>query len=282
MNTDQINCPSCQASLPPHATNCIFCGFDLSIEEDDSMSWKESMCLSREASLALCLGLTAAMILVFADLSFTRFILRHFNILVHEFGHALFGWTSGFVSIPAFDFSHGGGVTMHMGHEPSKGILLMVILFFTWALYMCRYYKLIMYCVLGGFAFLILCFLNNWNQILILYGGHGTVVLMGGLFIFRGLSNVAVHHFAERVLYFFLGAFVILDEYQFTAMLKNDSSFRSRYLEGKAGLMNDFHRLAEHLDISLNSAVNMHAGFCLCVPLLAYTCYVVAMKKYAQ
>ncbi len=70
----------------------------------------------------LAIGPTVAL------LSFLFFWLRWtfsvFETLVHEMGHAIFGWIFGYPSLPAFDLVWGGGVTVHV--DQSTALLLLV------------------------------------------------------------------------------------------------------------------------------------------------------------
>ena len=43
--------------------------------------------------------------------SFLEMLVGYFVVLVHEMGHAIAGWLFGYPSLPAFDFTYGGGVT---------------------------------------------------------------------------------------------------------------------------------------------------------------------------
>ncbi|MCP5050706.1 MAG: hypothetical protein GY940_26320, partial [bacterium] len=67
--------------------------------------------LTRDAWKAMGIGaVITAVILYFPFLSF---VFRYMITLVHEIGHAVFGWFFGYPSVPAFDFAYGGGITMH-------------------------------------------------------------------------------------------------------------------------------------------------------------------------
>ena len=77
----------------------------------------------------------------------------------------------------------------------------------------------------------------------IVYGGHATEVIFGCTFIYRGLTNVSVHHAIERVLYFFLGTFLLLDQYFFSKAIMTDPVRRAEYIEGKPSTLNDMVKL---------------------------------------
>ena len=53
-----------------------------------------------------------------------RWTLETFKTLVHEMGHAIFGWLFGYPSFPAFDVIWGGGVTVHTERSTVLCILI--------------------------------------------------------------------------------------------------------------------------------------------------------------
>ena len=59
--------------------------------------------LDKEALILLAAGCILALLAVF--IPFTRQIGSYLVILIHEAGHAIFGWFYGFVSIPASIFN---------------------------------------------------------------------------------------------------------------------------------------------------------------------------------
>ena len=122
----------------------------------------------------------------------------------------------------------------------------------------------------------------GWHQNIILYGGHGTEAIFGSVFLFRGLANVSVHHVIERVLYFFLGTFMLLDEYLFAQDLLHDEEKRSWYLEGKPNAMNDFDRLSDIFFTNLDKPVMFHAAFCIACAITAYLVYVISTRLYTR
>lgn len=291
-------CHSCNGrfSSPPGysglSCSCPFCGAVNSRQESghseegveqstEENTWKESFLIDKEAAVALALGLTAALLITLGDFKFARFIIHHFVTLVHEFGHALFSWLQGYFAIPAFDFTHGGGVTM-TEEKASTGIRIGVFVCFAILAWKFHKYKLILIPTIIIAALLLLSIITGKTELVLVYMGHGTVVIMGGVFLFRGLSNVSVHHFAERVLYFFLGFFSILEEYMFTRRVMANPGYRELYLEGKGGVLNDFDRIADILMIPMDRAIAFHSLICILTPLITYFIYAIVVKYYSR
>ena len=292
-------CQQCKGafSSPPGYTgmscSCPFCGAvntltdpqlsngDASAVEEEVNTWAESFLISKEATAALTIGLIAALLITLGDFKFVRFIIHHFVTLVHEFGHAFFSWLQGYFAIPAFDFTHGGGVTM-TNERASIGIRIGVFVCFGILAWKFHKYKLILIPTIIIAALILLSILTNKTELVLVYMGHGTVLLMGGIFLFRGLSNVSVHHFAERVIYFFLGFFSILEEYMFTRRVIENPGYRELYLEGKGGILNDFDRIGDILMISMDKAVGFHSLICILTPLISYFIYVIVVKNYSR
>ena len=107
------------------ATICIHCGYTKKrehLEDEERPSWIQAAVISKEALICLVIGLIMTLILTSGKLEFLRFVIHHFNILVHEFGHCAWSWMMGFQAFPAFDFQHGGGMTMTFGRKPSWAI----------------------------------------------------------------------------------------------------------------------------------------------------------------
>ena len=295
-------CEQCKGtfSSPPGYTglscSCPYCGTintvkssfndsvsnkDIETEAYEENTWSESFLITKEATIALSIGLAAALFVTFGDIKLVRFVIQHFITLVHEFGHALFSWLQGYFAIPAFDFTHGGGITM-TNEKANIGIRVGVFLGFALLAWKFHKYKLILFLTVLAAVLLLLSIMLDKTELVLVYMGHGTVLLMGGIFLFRGLSNVAVHHFAERVTYFFLGFFSILEEYMFTNRVLKKSAFRQLYLEGKGGVLNDFDRIGDMLMIPMDRAVAFHSVFCILTPIISYFIYVIVVKHYSR
>jgi hypothetical protein len=186
----------------------------------------------------------------------------------------------GYFSIPAFDFSHGGGVAV-TSENLNIGIRVGAYILLAWAVFTFRQYKLILSGLGLIIAIIVFIQLLKWDQTAITYMGHGTVAIMGGVFLFRGLSNVAVHHFVERILYFFLAFFTLLEEFTFTWKVVHNPEFRAFYHEGKGDITNDFIKISNYFKCSLDTALNLHAVVIILVPFISYGIYVLAMRFYS-
>ena len=280
-------CKCCRKKLKPNREggriDCQYCGTINYVrrEEFDTTGWLESFAISRETLWALLIGAVSSFVITFMDFPFLSFILDYFNTLVHELGHTLMSIALGFPALPAFDFQHGGGVTIHL-EEPNNTLRILVFCGLAIPLWYFRKYKTILLIPIATIAFILACLKFHWEELAILVMGHGTVLLMSWIFLFRGLSNVAVHNYAEKIAYFFLGFFSVFCEFRFAVKVISDDDFRFRYFDGKGGVDNDFVRLSENLNTTVDILLGYHIIACFAVPVLAYISYVYAMKYYSQ
>ena len=277
-------CPQCKRPMTSlSATICTHCGYTKkreNVEEEEHPSWIQAATISKEALICLIIGLTMTLILTSGNFQFLYFILHHFNILVHEFGHCAWSWMMGFQAFPAFDFQHGGGMTMTFGRKPSWLIAGFIIFCIAGTAFKYRKYKMIVFGLLAICAFNIFAITNYKYGDVIVYGGHATEAIFGCVFIYRGLTNVSVHHVVERVLYFFLGTFLLLDQYFFSKGIMSDPVRRAQYIEGKPSTLNDMVKISHSHVITLDSALVFHLQFCLFSAVMTYVIYVLSMRFY--
>ena len=250
-------------------------------EDLERPSWSQAATISKEALICLTIGLTMTLILTSGKLEFLRFILHHFNILVHELGHCAWSWMMGYQAFPAFDFQHGGGMTMTFGRKPDWIIAGFIIFCLAGTAFKYRKYKMIAFGLLFICAFNIFAIKTYKFADVITYGGHATEVIFGCVFIYRGLTNVSVHNAVERVLYFFLGTFLLLDQYFFSRAIIHDAVRRAEYIEGKPGTLNDMVKLSRSQGISLDESLMYHLNFCILAAVLTYVVYVLSMRFYS-
>ncbi|MDP6502192.1 MAG: zinc ribbon domain-containing protein, partial [Planctomycetota bacterium] len=122
-------CPNCEAQINDDAVLCIQCGFNVRTEEGipAEFNFKETGSANSVdvgGWIALAIGLALALSVSFIPLLGPT--LSSLTILVHEIGHAATSWLFGYPAIPAFDFSHGGGISSHFGR--STFILIILLL----------------------------------------------------------------------------------------------------------------------------------------------------------
>lgn len=224
--------------------------------------------IEKEGWVSLISGLViAALVLYFPFLSF---IFRYIITLVHEIGHAIFGWLFGYPSIPAFDFHYGGGVTIHQDRKML--IVVVVYLLFAGLFYLYRRNALTLLILVGVVALYSLAAFTHLHYMVFLFMGHGTELIFCGIFFYRAMSGSSVVVAAERPLYAFLGFFVLFLDLQFAHRLMTSPMHRADYEQAKGGgHWMDFSRLAEeYLDIELAAMARFFLLLCLVTPVLTY------------
>jgi len=253
-------------------THCPECGYDSSKGISPKVLLT-SIQVSRKIATTLFIGIVIAAIISFIEVPILHFGLTYINVLIHELGHALFGWLSGYQSIPAFDIHHGGGVTMHLGGEPNKIILAGVIVVWGALIHKAKRHPALLVTSIAGGLIWGLCLFLGWDRTITLYAGHGGSLAMAGVFIFRGFSSISVESSLARVTYFTVAAFMLIEEFTFTHNIQHDAMFRNRYLDGKGGIVNDFDQLSDILPGNMFDLMNLHSALCLSIPICAYAVY---------
>jgi hypothetical protein len=224
--------------------------------------------LDREAWKSLAIGGVIAVVVL--SFSFLSFVFRYMITLVHEIGHAIFGWLFGYPSIPAFDFTYGGGITLHQDRRMI--IVIIVYVLFALLFYLYRRNHLTLLLLIAITAFYSLSALTSLHNIIVLFMGHGMELIFGGIFFYRALSGSSVIVNAERPLYAFLGIFVFFTVTRFAHRLMTSSSFRADYEAAKGGgHWMDFSRIAEEFfNTKLSSVAALFLLLCLLAPIITF------------
>lgn len=169
--------------------------------------------------------------LVFSLVPFTRFVFGYLGTLVHEMGHCAAGWIFGYPSIPAFDFMHGGGVTLHQ--DRSLVVLAAVYVAFGWLLYRLRSRRATLAAGLTLAGLYTLAAFTPLHELIRLSMGHGAELIVSGIFIYRALSGEKAH--GERPAYAFAGLFMLLTDMRFAYGLMTSHERRVEYEMAKGG-----------------------------------------------
>jgi hypothetical protein len=236
---------------------------DALVPEPRSLDGHELLIVATGAALALLCLLTP----------FASHILSVFVILVHEMGHCIFGWLFGYPSAPAFDVMYGGGVTLHLERSTTLAFLFYPV--FAGLIYVYRKNTATVCVLLIAAAIHALINYTKIHYMLILFMGHGTELIIAGLFIYRALSGRSIVHSAERPLYALLGFFVVFFDLSFAYRLLGSASYRAVYGMAKGGEIEmDFIRIAtDYLHTGLTAVVWFFFICCLLTPLLAFLAF---------
>jgi hypothetical protein len=216
---------------------------------------------------ALAIG--SALALLTELLPFLQVGVGHFVVLVHAIGHAAAGWLFGFPSIPAFDFTYGGGVTSHQDQMP----FLVAIVFAMWAalVWVFRANRVSLGVVLAGAAVYTALLMTRGADLFIIAMGHGGELVFAALFLHRATSGRACHHAVERVAYAWIGFHIVFHDLRFAWGLMTNAFQRELYGAAKGGgHWMDFSRLSgEFFGVSLETVAAAFFLLCLLPPVFA-------------
>lgn len=212
----------------------------------------------------------AALALVALALPFVSFVLSTFVTLVHEMGHALAGWLYGYPSIPAFDFTYGGGVTLQGGRVTLLPALVAGGL--AVAVWVFRRNLVTRSLAIGALALYAATAFTSAHEAVITAMGHGGELLFATVFLHRAFSGNACQRPGERTLYAAVGFFVVFTDLRFAWRLWQSPFHRALYGEAKGGgHWMDFSRLADdQLGVPLEAVAAAFLGLCLLPPLVAF------------
>lgn len=233
--------------------------------EEETETAPEVRHLDRTDWLILASGPVTALAIM--CIPFLNHIFMTFMILVHEMGHAITGWLLGCPSFPAFDLRYGGGVTATL----ERSLLLLGLLygFAAWILY--RYRKNVLTVIVLSIILMIHLFIvsTSLHDMIFLFMGHGTELIIAAIFFYRALSGAAVIHAAERPLYGTISWFIVFTDMRFAYRLMTSAHERRMYEIAKGGgHWMDFSRIAEdHLNVPLTTVASFFF-VCSFVPLI--------------
>lgn len=199
-----------------------------------------------------------------------RVLVGYMVVLVHELGHSLAGWLFGYPSIPAFDFTYGGGVTLHPEQVPLLvAVVYALLVLGAWVFRGNPMSLGLVASVIAGYTALVF---TAASDVVMIAMGHGAELLFAALFIHRALSGTACHHAVERALYAWMGFHIVFHDLRFAFGLVTNAFQREMYGEAKGGgHWMDFSRLAdEFFGVSLETVAGAFLVLCLLTPLLAF------------
>lgn len=269
-----MQCPKCRHEQAESRESCELCGLVFARFRPEGMPRPPRSPAEPEVGSDALPGRTlllgAGLGVLAYLLPFTRFLLSYLVVLVHELGHAAFGWLFGYPSIPAFDFMYGGGVTMHDARQiPIVVIVLGLIAFLAWRLRSNR-----LGCALAASAGVIygLLAFTSAHEVVVLFMGHGTELVFCALFLQRGLSGSACRLPVERPLYVMVAVFLWIHDLAFASALATSESARADYGAAKGGgHWMDFDRIARDvLDVELAAVAAFFFFACVAAPMAGW------------
>lgn len=277
-----MECPKCKSVQNDANTQCAQCGIVFSKfyaqQADPDYRQKIRQRQRRKYHTSnvdpagwkyIFIGVSTGIVLTFMDMWFVNMTLGILVTLIHEMGHTVMAWIFGIPAIPAFDFMHGGGLTINFQQETT--LLVAIYAFGLFLAYTYRNNFQTLLIIIGLGCLHAISIMTSLSNILILFMGHGVELLIAALFIYRSLTNTSIIHSIERPLYSILGFYIIFHDIAFSWKLINDAGYRVEYEAQKGGYhFGDFSRIAEqylHVDMS-----SVAAFFLLCsliIPILA-------------
>lgn len=226
----------------------------LEAEEAATDPWMPQA-IDQEGWTAIATGIGLALLVL--ALPQVTFLLSPIITIVHELGHTLTNWIFGYPAIPAFDFMHGGGVTM----QTQRLHFLMGIVYsgFGFLFYIYWQNYLTARVLLGVAIAYSICAFTGIHDFLVLSMGHGFELIFAGIFMVRAISGYGCRYSIERPLYGMLGAYVTLYDIQFSWRLIFDQTTRAIYQQGKGGVIDhDLVRIARdvfQVDLTLTASL---------------------------
>ncbi len=184
------------------------------------------------------------------------FVVDVLRTVIHELGHSATAWMLGGSAVPSFDLTYGGGVSHVLPRQPLLLAAIYAVLAGT--LLRVRHDRPAMVGVLVAIGFYSAVVFTPVRDLMILAMGHGTELMVAGIFLDRALSGNQVLRGEERPLYAFLGLYMILADARFAQGLISSRGAREEYEAAKAGgHQMDFSRIAEEF---LHTRLEVVAG----------------------
>ncbi len=227
--------------------------------------------VSSEGWISLAAGAGLALLVLLSTC--ISFLFTPLPVIVHELGHTATGWIFGYPSLPAFDFTYGGGVTSHFGR--ATPVLVFIYLVFVFLLIVCRHRRWCLVLLAATMLAYTLFAFTPVHKVIILAMGHGAELIISTIFLYRAISGSAIVHAVERPLYAFSGFFIQFMDVRFAYRLVTSLDHRLEYEDAKGGgHWMDFSRLAEEFfHVRLSVVATIFLAACLLPPLVGFLAY---------
>jgi hypothetical protein len=188
--------------------------------------------LSREAWRAL--GIGGGLAVLFSIIPLFGFLFSPLITIVHEMGHAVVAWAFGYPAVPSFDFSYGGGVTA-INEERVPVLLALPYGLLAWAGWRWRrHVPTLLGLGVVTWVYSWLAF-TDWHDVVILAMGHGTELLIAGVFLYRAMSGHSVLQVDERPAYAMAALLILIHDVRFGWDLMRSDEARAAYEDAKGG-----------------------------------------------
>jgi len=244
--------PDPQPAAPPVSSAPPVFSRDKSVSNPDRIDTLDAKAFDKQPIVSMLIG--SALALWTLNSPFLYTLSNMMKTLVHELGHTIAGWGFGIPSVPAFDFTYGGGVTIHQDPSPVVLALIYAALAYLLFLYRRNARALVLIGAIGGAH--IASMVTGFDEPIAIAMGHGFELLFAGIFFYRALSGFACVHAAERPLYGFLGFLITFDNMRFAYRLIYSHEHRWMYEDAKGGgHWMDFDRLAREFFLVDLSAI---------------------------
>jgi hypothetical protein len=269
-----IECPSCQFSQHASQRECLNCGFLLPADAlaAEPAAPSNDRSISGQGWVSLLAGFIIAGVVLRSG--WLTFLFHPLITIIHELGHTVVGWVFGYPSIPAFDFQYGGGVTIH---EEDRKVAIVLVMYAILGYLAYRYRgnrTTVGALLLSGALYSWIAF-TDMHLILGLFMGHGTELIIAGIFLYRAMSGYAILEALERPLYAFGAFFILFEDIRFSYRLTTSQVHRIMYEDAKGGgHWMDFSRISEQfLRVELSTVSAAFLACCILTPLTVFAAF---------
>jgi hypothetical protein len=266
-----MDCPRCKFTQHDSQRECLNCGYSFPLDEplpevSDPGGESDSGRVDGKGWVSLLAGFLLAIFVLRSG--WLTFLFHPLITIIHELGHTIVGWAFGYPSIPAFDFQYGGGVTIH---EEDRKIAIVIVVFLAlgFLVYRCRKSRTTVVVLLFLAALYSWTAFTDVHQILGLFMGHGTELIIAGIFLYRAISGSAILEALERPLYAFVAFFILFEDIRFSYQLSTSQVHRIMYEDAKGGgHWMDFSRISEEfLGVELSTVAVAFLICCILTPI---------------
>lgn len=194
----------------------------------------------------------------------------------HEIGHTIPAWFYGYVTLPSFDFTYGGGMAWMLGSQ-----ILPLALFFSaalvYGLFHFREERGIQFLIAVVLIFQLATLFTGWHEAVIDFAGPAFEVLIASFFLYRAWLDKAPERKGERTLNALIGWGLMIRVYILgTNLLHNDAMREHYYTQKGSHGFGDFDKVADRLSMNFESVVLLWLGLAALFTLIPFILFLAA------